>query len=338
MPPKSKPSESAKKKPRKRSLASRLWGVLAWGCLLGVAISWIGTDRFWIATLIGAFPVMGWLVLGALCLLAIPKFRWKGWGLWTPLWLGLCLLTALPGTLTPSNPDELVLRVMTWNIDHIGGNVADYAAVIRKADPDVVCLQEASDRDSYRFNSLRKLVDGLPGYQLAMEGDNAILTKLRVEEIERFEVPMDHYRRFIPVLKISTPLGPVTIANIHLVQGFWPGWLYAPGKLDRRMTASQGARERQLEFALGHLRKQSGAKVLAGDFNMQPFGALQQRLDRDLNDASAVSALQHTFPTPLPLYRIDRVWSSSDLPPVRREVIRTNLSSHQPVVVDMKVR
>lgn len=258
--------------------------------------------------------------------------------IFAPIWLIFGLLTALPGRLEPVKEGELVVRVLTWNIDHIGGDVGAFARLLKAADADVICLQEASDRENYGFRQLNQLVREMPNYRLEIEGDNAILSRVPIKSKERLEIPIPHYRRFVPLVTISTPKGDLTVANIHLVQGFWPGWAMHPRGLPGMLRDMQRQRETQVEFTLKSLRTRPTSLILAGDFNLQPFGALQSRLDGELNDASADSIFASTFPTPTPMYRIDRVWTSSDLRPVKRSIIASGLSSHRPVVVDFVVR
>ena len=302
------------------------------------AVAFWGNDGVWFGTLLGAFPVLGWLGLNLLCLLTVPKFRWRGWTLYLLLWAGFWVITGLPGRLEPAKDGELMVRVLTWNIDHIGGDIDPFVTLLKEADADVICLQEASDRNPYGFTHLREIAARLSGYDLNAEGDNAILTRVKAEKIERIEIPIEHYRRFVPVVTISTPKGDLSIANIHLVQGMWPGWIMRPGGLPRKLSEMQSQRESQLNFTLTQLMRKPGRIVLAGDFNLQPFGALHARLDGTLNDASASSVFSDSFPTPVPLYRIDRIWCSHDLMPTKRKIISSELSSHRPVVVDFVLR
>jgi endonuclease/exonuclease/phosphatase family metal-dependent hydrolase len=84
--------------------------------------------------------------------------------------------------------------------------------------------------------------------------------------------------------------------------------------------------------------------VLLGDFNASPRSRAYQRMIAHLQDAQTVSRLHRprpTFPTRLPLLRIDHVFVSRTIEVVRAEVVRTPLariaSDHLPLLVELQV-
>jgi endonuclease/exonuclease/phosphatase family metal-dependent hydrolase len=94
---------------------------------------------------------------------------------------------------------------------------------------------------------------------------------------------------------------------------------------------------------LGH-RSCREPVILLGDLNASPRSRAYQRLASHLRDAQAMPGLQKakpTFPSRLPLFRIDHVFVSRAIHVMRAETVRTPLartaSDHLPLLVEFQV-
>lgn len=329
------PEKPVKKPAGKRTaLARRRKRICVWAGF--TLYAWAGVafwanDKFWWATLLGSVPYALFFLLGLL---------WLGWAVrvrtpWLlalgPAGLGAFLFLGLPGRVEPKRDGDLVVRVMTWNIDNATDAKA-LAAFIRTEEPDIASLQEVRDLDR------EALLRELPNYRLYGENGTYILSRIRVKSTEVLEIPIQNYRRFVPVVTLDTPHGPMAVGGIHLVHGFSPSWLARPASLASRMERHRGLRESQVNFALDALDQRGKSVVLMGDFNLQPFGQLHRRIDRDMDDAGAEWAPIGTFPNAIPAYRLDRIWIRGSLKVASRKVAPSSLTGHRAVVVDLILR
>jgi endonuclease/exonuclease/phosphatase family metal-dependent hydrolase len=88
-----------------------------------------------------------------------------------------------------------------------------------------------------------------------------------------------------------------------------------------------------------------GPAVLLGDFNAVPRSRAYQRLTARMQDAQAHANVRHpprsTFPSRLPLFRIDHAFVSRSVHVVRAEVVHTPLartaSDHLPLLIEIRV-
>jgi endonuclease/exonuclease/phosphatase family metal-dependent hydrolase len=79
--------------------------------------------------------------------------------------------------------------------------------------------------------------------------------------------------------------------------------------------------------------------ILCGDFNEGPGSRTHSRLSQFLNDAwkQAGHGSGFTFSSSTPWQRIDLIWHSRHLRPLKCFVIKTNASDHLPVVGEFSV-
>src|SRR5438874_4439538 len=68
------------------------------------------------------------------------------------------------------------LRLMTFNIEHGAAGAAQVAGAVRRVQPDLLCLQEASAFGAWRdpVPELRRL---LPGWSIARHGELATFSR-----------------------------------------------------------------------------------------------------------------------------------------------------------------
>lgn len=190
-----------------------------------------------------------------------------------------------------------LLRLVTWNVHGCVGadgveNPERIANVIRQLDPDIIGLQEMKEGALPRIAQLTGLqaIAGVtrPEFQFG----NALLTRHAVESVTRHDVS---YR-------VREPRG---VLDVRLRRE-------EDGARVRVLVTHFGLKaeeRRQQADLLLALVQEAGAPLLAvmGDFNeWRPFVSTLHRLDAHLGPAQGV----RSFPSYLPVFRLDRVWVS----------------------------
>lgn len=148
-------------------------------------------------------------------------------------------------------------------------------AAIRRVDPDFVLLQEVSTTTSRAVDALAdkfptRIICQFRGEGGAI-GGVAILTRLPALESAKCANGLG-----LGSLKVDTKAGPVTLVSVHLP---WP-WPYEQPE--------------QMKYFVDRLSELSGPVVLAGDFNMAPWGESVARI-AEVTHTSIASGLRMSF-------------------------------------------
>ena len=228
---------------------------------------------------------------------------------------------------------ESPLCLATWNI-HMGigrdgeRNLGRTAEVIRAINPDLIGLQEVDNHVSGEGDDLQRLraMTGLrvvPGPTMERSnGDygNALLTRLPILEVERFDISVSRREpRGILVVHLDWRGECLQVAVTHL--GLWPGERRSQV---RDLIACLSAGDRS-------------PLILMGDFNEWLFWG---RPLRWLHRHFGTSRSPATFPSRWPLLRLDHILAD---PPERlrgKTAVRTALaqkaSDHLPLVAEFR--
>ena len=259
------------------------------------------------------------------------------------------------GLAGPAAAEETVstahrtLRVATFNIHH-GADPDDLydleriATVIDSLDVDIIGLQEV-DRfwprsefaDQPQWLSRRLRMWKAYGANLILppeeetdspdrEYGTLVLSRWPITHRENTLLPKfpDGEQRGLMRTTIATPVGLVTFANTHLQH--------------------DDAAERlvQAEAVVDLLGDDPKRTIMVGDFNAETGTPEIDVIDSAFEDAwqSVGEGPGYTYHTTDPSVRIDYVWSSSDLRPLRSEVVTDDplASDHLPVVTQFQLR
>jgi endonuclease/exonuclease/phosphatase family metal-dependent hydrolase len=221
------------------------------------------------------------------------------------------------------------LRVLSFNVHGLRDDVDAVAEVVRAADPDVACVQEAPKLLRWRTRCARLARECGLLYVSGggSTGGTAMLAHLRVRPTEvavallarSFGWPS----RGIASAVVEKAGARVAVASVHLP-------LDAPGRLDHagRVLAHQDMRA-------------EAYTVVAGDLNEPPAGPAWQRLHeaglRDLGPDSGP-----TYPATGPYKRIDAILGTAGVEVVDYQVIDSEAarraSDHRPVLATLRVR
>lgn len=234
------------------------------------------------------------------------------------------------------------MRLVSWNIRDLTGDVQAVQAVLRLVAPDVVCLQEAPRRPGSalriaalaRATGLRHIAGGRG------TGGTALLVapQVAVDEVRPLALPVAHWytrtrgaviARLRASSRASTTPGSVeglALACVHLP-------LHPADRLDH----AHRVRAELMDRAVG-----ADTIVVAGDFNEPPGSPAWQAFSQLVSDPAPDAAA--TFPARSPGGRIDAVLVGGSLPVsdygdggVPERLVH-RASDHWPVVVDLGSR
>lgn len=153
---------------------------------------------------------------------------------------------------------------------------------------------------------------------------NALLTRFPVLDQQTFDVSQPGVQpRNIQKVELQTPHGPLCLINTH---------------------KGLKKKERQAQFALlaqyidDYQYLNHMPLVLAGDFNeWQFFTQAFFKLNKSLKQQKLVAS----FPTVLPLFSLDRVWTNPLVKVINCQVLKTAetryYSDHYPILIDIEI-
>jgi len=293
------------------------------------------------------FPIWVWGIIG-LSLAVIPYlfFRKSGSLLLTVIWLITILLLAdearsfgrvgideVTRGPAPPHAGSKVLRVATLNC----GLKANPAKALDSFEPDIVFLQEVTNpyfakmvvdelfdgQGDYRHDALR-------GCAVAVRGSirrNLPVTESRCQLVE---VEMYDGRR-------------LELVNIHLQSAATNLRLY-----DRECwwehRKNRTTRQVELSYILAHLEQRTSyprfPTIIAGDFNAPANDLVYRMLKKNFTDAfdAVGTGWGNTYHRKLPLLRIDQIYGSSKLIPVRSQAFTVSDTDHRLVIADFIFR
>jgi endonuclease/exonuclease/phosphatase family metal-dependent hydrolase len=253
------------------------------------------------------------------------------------------------------------LRLVTFNIAHGRGltpiqgltssrkirvNLRRIAALLYRLKPDVVAMQEIDERSRWAGNfdhlDYLRVHAGYPygafGINNQRQGllnlsyGNAILSRHPLVETETVVFGRRRLgEKGFLYAEIEIGGRPVPFVNLHL---------HASSRLERL---------RQLELLVAwlrekrriHARRWALPPIICGDFNSpatrdDATAALLGHLAAH-GDYAAYPSEEATFPSPLPSRALDFIFVPAGCHPVRCEVVRSFLSDHRPVLVELTV-
>lgn len=236
------------------------------------------------------------------------------------------------------------IRILTYNIHSCVGtdrklDPARIADVIASIEPDIVALQEVDVG--------RRRTGGVDQAHLI-----ASLLRMQVQFNASLTVAEEKYG---DALISALPMSPAQAGPLPSL-GETRGALSVEFTVgDRRLRAINThlglrGRERVQQMSallappwLGHPSPEQTPTVLCGDFNAIPASSAYRMAARRLRDAQLAGGdtVRPTFPSGLPLMRLDHVFVSEGIRVAGTQVVRNRLtrlaSDHLPLVVDLEL-
>lgn len=293
------------------------------------------------------YPIWVWggigLILGAFCYL-FCKIRGSLTVilLWTFTILFLAdearpLARLATEPLKEGPPEEYaesrVLRAISFNC----ASRSDPLEAIRQFEPDIIFLQEIPP--GYRIKQLTdKLFKGQGDYRYNRSVRFAIIVRGSIEREFRFA----RYRS--QLVKVEMFDGrKLNLLNLHLLSAATNMNLHQRDCWSEHIE-NHTLRKIELSTSLAGL-KQYGSHprfptIVAGDFNAPPNDSVHRIMSKEFTDAfgAAGTGWGNTFHRSLPLLRIDYIYSSDKLVPVRARTFTREKSDHRMVVADFVYR
>ena len=250
-----------------------------------------------------------------------------------------------------------VVRLMTFNTHGFHGVddslVADSGAlhfvkIVRENQPDVMCLQEFFSPGKVRvIDSLERM--GYKHHHNVGKGTmgSVIFSKLPFDFVGETG---SSTKFFVDVVKGSKTF---RLFCVHLTSYQMVGTdaealeRLAHGTVDsateltaKKLVHTQRMHETEWkEVLLPKIKESPYPVILAGDFNDPPSSYLYQKAQKVLEDSFVEQGrgLGTTYHGPFPAFRIDYVLHSDTIKALTYKRIKSDISDHYPVVVDLKL-
>jgi endonuclease/exonuclease/phosphatase family metal-dependent hydrolase len=242
-----------------------------------------------------------------------------------------------------------VPRILTYNVHRCLGtdgrlSPSRIADVIAAYEPDVVALQEL-DVGRLRTGG----IDQAHAIAQALGMHVHFHASLRVLKEEYGNAILTH--RPSRLVKAEALPGWVRRPNLEPRGALWASVQIGGTEvqvINTHLGLRRHERLAQIDTLLGpHWLGQPACRepvILVGDFNATPRSRAYQHLASHLSDAQAQSGLSRpkaTFPSRLPMLRIDHVFVSRSIRVLRVETVRTPLariaSDHLPLLVEFQI-
>ena len=231
------------------------------------------------------------------------------------------------------------LRVATYNIAAAGGGLSDIIATLVELRADVIGLQEVDvrTRRSGRTDQAAEIARALgfthtfrrhfryQGGELGL----ALVSRFPLRGVERHTVPRSNLA--LLSARVQTPSGDLTVVVVHLHPTM-------PFDDEANQRANREARLREARLARAIAARGGGPAVVVGDFNAASDSPTYALMQRSLRDACAGAALEKTWPSFLPITRIDYVWVTDHFGIADCDAVTSFASDHRPVTVDLQWR
>lgn len=333
-------------------LLRRLWSFFPWALLgFSLALHFVSIVlylrlpiRFAAFTV---FPVWVWGSLGlALTIFVYLFFRKPGSLALSVVWLltilflsdearslGRLSLEPLERGPAPSYAGSKVLRVATLNCQGSQKALEDLGLFV----PDIILLQEMPN--PYLLKKFTEEVfDGQGDYCHHPARGCAVLVRGTIHH--NIAVPGSRSQ----LVAVELPNGrQIELLNIHLQSAATNLHLY------RRQCwwehrQNRTLREVELAYALAGLDQLTSfprvPALVAGDFNAPANDSVYRMLQKTFTDAFGTvgTGWGNTYHSSLPLLRIDQIYCSEKLLPVRSQAFTTDASDHRLVIADFVYR
>jgi endonuclease/exonuclease/phosphatase (EEP) superfamily protein YafD len=234
----------------------------------------------------------------------------------------------------PAKPyrGKSVLRVLTMNTALFQSG--DPTDEIIAWDPDIVLLQQTMPQDTRKI--AEKLYNGRG--DVRTYGINGVITRWKIDRESRNSLIRNQQ------LGIVRPDGSrVQVVNVHLATAATDLSLWNRSAW-RNHRNNRLLRKQEISLALQILSQTTNfpaePTIFAGDFNASATDVVHRYLSRDFVDAfsEAGTGWGDTYHSRFPILRIDHIYSTRHLTPVRCRAVKSRNSDHRLVVADLLMR
>lgn len=322
----------------------------AWGYLSSLCFVWAyvtaTADLASVPTVVAYAPRWLWaipfalLACGAARLSQVERFPLMAgiavvlgpvMGLCAPHWAEFASVSAMEPRSTAAHATEIRLRVMTVNMGSRMTDPTALADLVGTVRPDLVLLQECSERADMAFEGAWHYRD-----------DDALCVASRhplVRSAAQYRLRLPQNDAFVAHYAISVGGEVVDVVNLHLDT---PRDAVVSALQQGRLSQMQhilSRRSQQVQFAREWVGGRVNAQrvILAGDFNLTPDSALYRRAWGGFENAFSSQGYGWGFTKRAGLLgaRIDHVLTGHDWRVRAAWVERSIGSDHRPLVADL---
>lgn len=270
----------------------------------------------------------------------------------------------------PKSSDD-ILRVMTWNVHFFKRFESEYEKsvksqmmdVIRKEQPDVLCIQEFFSRRKGDFNFKKAIIevlesehyyiDELAGNDYEMNGF-AIFSKFPITNRGKLQFPDISPGNDVVFTDIKVNKQTVRVYNVHLQSiSFQPeDYEYLKSvkeirtdvtstkRLSNRMKTAFIKRAEQAEIIKEEVSKLKIPYIIAGDFNDTPVSYAVNTITDGLKNSfrKKGSGFGITYNGDFPNFQIDYILVSPEFDVKNYIIIDKRLSDHYAVRSDLELK
>ena len=201
---------------------------------------------------------------------------------------------------------------------------------LAKWEPDIVLLQDVFPHQVQKIANA--LYDGRGDYRTHLT--NGIVTRWKIQREVRNPSQRDQQ-----VTLIMPDGRSIEVVNVHLRSAatdlrFWNRTTWSEHRINRSLRQKELSLTRQILEQTTNFP--NTPTIFGGDFNAPATDIVHQQLTRDFADAFATAGTGwgDTFQRRLPILRIDHIYATRHLTPVRSLTVTTRHSDHRMVVAD----
>lgn len=326
----------------------------------------VNPAKFWLISLAGLFFVP-FIILNLFLLIWAFVRRSKAFMI--PL---LALIPAvffvgryahIKGDDYPETAADNVLKVVSWNVGRFALQAEDSGAgsyeecvdsvfeFIKKEDPDIVCLQEFSTRNSRQVRQqLKKLMKGYSAEYYIYTGSgrsfgNVTLSKLPVKN--RGVIKFDGSTNLAIFTDYESGGRQFRVYNCHFESYniSFSGIVRALLEKDKDVVTETGVkmkrsitrRPKQVDQVFNDIENCPVEAFVCGDFNDNPMSYTYYRMMRDRQDTfvQAGDGFGATYARLWPLLRIDYILCPKSMTVLSHETPHVDFSDHYPVITQI---
>lgn len=322
---------------------------LAWLFFGGVALLWLVTrllaERTWVTTLLLYLPQV---VYAAPALITVPLALWRrdrpalllnGATLVMIAWALMGFNVPRPAGAAGEHSPRA--RILAYNIEGGIEGLDGVRAQVERFRPDVVVFSEA--RGEGHSPEIRRQLDSMfPGWSSLRSGEVYIASRWPVAAHDaaplgpRERIPW--LNRKMMRVTVEAPFGRFHVIGVHFRTAVHGETIFNQrSHLAEYLHRTFSVREEQAADVLHWTSGLDGPVLLAGDFNTPPSGRIYSRIAARYGDSFRERGWGwgYTYPSRLPLLRIDYVFHSPEWRVTHCEVGPQPGSDHRPLFVEL---
>ncbi|MFQ3549354.1 MAG: endonuclease/exonuclease/phosphatase family protein [Armatimonadota bacterium] len=219
------------------------------------------------------------------------------------------------------------LSVLTYNIHQGRYGEKELAKYIASLDADIICLQESNSTQHWAA-PIPMLSMVTPDYENARYGELDIFSKYPMLTKRALHLSNITGTQCL-VVQVDFNGKLLTIINVH----FSSPNRRPEGVNFNKDNPTMNARAEELMTLTRLINSYPDPIIVAGDFNTPPRGHIYNALNYDLNDSHKLAGwgTGYTFPSIVPLLRIDYIFARSGVSFINSKVLSSKNSDHRPV-------